>query len=120
MTAAGEFPNGCCAALMSSVWQQVRDLAKIIWVLACVAEPVFAHGGGLNAEGCHNNRKTGEYHCHRGGESSASRQMDRAPPQGNGNANAGAQNRGRPTCYTGPRGGTYTITKSGRKDYKGC
>lgn len=26
-----------------------------------------AHPGGLNAEGCHNNRRTGEYHCHRGG-----------------------------------------------------
>jgi hypothetical protein len=25
-----------------------------------------------------------------------------------------------PTCYTGPRGGTYTITPSGRKNYKGC
>ena len=24
-----------------------------------------AHGGGLNKEGCHNNRKTGDYHCHR-------------------------------------------------------
>lgn len=24
----------------------------------------LAHPGGLNAEGCHNNRKTGEYHCH--------------------------------------------------------
>lgn len=24
-----------------------------------------AHSGGLNAEGCHTNRKTGEYHCHR-------------------------------------------------------
>jgi len=23
-----------------------------------------AHGGGLNKEGCHNNRKTGDYHCH--------------------------------------------------------
>lgn len=31
---------------------------------------VLAHGGGLNAEGCHNNRKTGDYHCHRGGSSS--------------------------------------------------
>lgn len=28
-----------------------------------------AHPGGLNAEGCHNNRKTGDYHCHRGGSS---------------------------------------------------
>jgi hypothetical protein len=24
-----------------------------------------AHGGGLDANGCHTNRKTGEYHCHR-------------------------------------------------------
>lgn len=27
----------------------------------------LAHGGGLNAAGCHNNRKTGGYHCHRSG-----------------------------------------------------
>ena len=26
---------------------------------------VFSHGGGLNSEGCHNNRKTGDYHCHK-------------------------------------------------------
>lgn len=25
----------------------------------------FSHGGGLDASGCHTNRKTGEYHCHR-------------------------------------------------------
>lgn len=25
----------------------------------------MAHPGGLNKEGCHNNRKTGGYHCHR-------------------------------------------------------
>lgn len=24
------------------------------------------------------------------------------------------------TCYIGPRGGTYTITKSGKKNYGGC
>lgn len=29
------------------------------------AQLVLAHGGGLNADGCHNNRKTGDYHCHR-------------------------------------------------------
>lgn len=28
-----------------------------------------AHGGGLNAEGCHNDRKRGGYHCHRSGGS---------------------------------------------------
>ena len=25
----------------------------------------FPHGGRLNSEGCHNDRKTGSYHCHR-------------------------------------------------------
>lgn len=29
------------------------------------SDPVFAHGGRLNSQGCHNNRKTGDYHCHR-------------------------------------------------------
>ena len=25
----------------------------------------FSHGGGLNKQGCHNNRSTGDYHCHK-------------------------------------------------------
>lgn len=25
----------------------------------------YGHGGGLDSKGCHNNRKTGSYHCHR-------------------------------------------------------
>ncbi len=29
------------------------------------ADPVLSHGGGLNAQGCHNDRKNGGYHCHR-------------------------------------------------------
>ncbi|MBY2934473.1 YHYH domain-containing protein [Rhizobium leguminosarum] len=24
----------------------------------------FAHGGGLDKNGCHTNHKTGDYHCH--------------------------------------------------------
>jgi hypothetical protein len=34
--------------------------------------PATAHPGGLNAEGCHHNRKTGGYHCHRGSAASTS------------------------------------------------
>lgn len=26
----------------------------------------WAHGGGLDAYGCHHNRRLGGYHCHRG------------------------------------------------------
>lgn len=39
--------------------------------IAALAIPVkaSAHPGGLNSEGCHNNRKTGDYHCHRRGQS---------------------------------------------------
>lgn len=36
------------------------------------AAPVAAHGGGLNAEGCHNDRKGGTgSHCHRDGSARA-------------------------------------------------
>jgi len=82
----------------------------------------YAHGGGLNAEGCHTNRKTGEYHCHRGGGTPSARSpvaADSRSAQGNAfMPSRPALNR--PTCYTGPRGGTYTITASGRKNYGGC
>ncbi len=72
----------------------------------------FAHGGGLNADGCHNNRKTGDYHCHKSPpppSPSKQEQIDQSTSAGN-----------KPTCYTGPKGGTYTITPSGRKNYQGC
>lgn len=35
--------------------------------------PAAAHGGGLNAEGCHNDRRNGGYHCHRSGSGRAGR-----------------------------------------------
>jgi hypothetical protein len=35
--------------------------------------PAAAHGGGLNAQGCHNERRTGGYHCHRAGSSPRAR-----------------------------------------------
>lgn len=46
----------------------------LMWVLwsAVKTAPASAHPGGLNAEGCHNNRKTGGYHCHRRASSAPS------------------------------------------------
>ncbi|WP_430423733.1 YHYH domain-containing protein [Methylibium petroleiphilum] len=84
-----------------------------------------AHGGGLNAEGCHTNHKTGDYHCHRGPAASAPQQSASAPQRAsqvqrlNAPAPTSTPTTG-PTCYVGPRGGTYTITKSGKKNYGGC
>ncbi len=45
----------------------MRTAFAIAGLLALMsAAPAAAHPGGLNAEGCHTNRKTGDYHCHRG------------------------------------------------------
>jgi endonuclease YncB( thermonuclease family) len=38
---------------------------------------VLPHSGGLNKDGCHNNRKTGEYHCHRSQSASKSKVKQR-------------------------------------------
>lgn len=43
-----------------------RFCLLIASVVILAAEGAHAHGGGLNKDGCHNNRKTGDYHCHRG------------------------------------------------------
>ena len=45
----------CFARLLASA-----GLLLAAWTVA------HAHPGGLNKEGCHNDRKNGGYHCHRG------------------------------------------------------
>ncbi|WP_222937190.1 YHYH domain-containing protein [Pseudoxanthomonas mexicana] len=44
-------------------------------LLACAAV-AYAHPGGLDRHGCHTNRKTGQYHCHRSATPSSA-----APPR---------------------------------------
>jgi hypothetical protein len=51
-------PNRACGGI------QMRFL--FLLAVSLPATIAAAHPGGLNAEGCHNNRKTGGYHCHRG------------------------------------------------------
>lgn len=61
-------------------------------LLVLASGAAAAHGGGLNADGCHNNRKTGDYHCHRKPAASA-RSASLAPAQrarGNAAANRDA------------------------------
>tara|TARA_Y100001968_G_C19391268_1_gene735724 strand:+ start:213 stop:809 length:597 start_codon:yes stop_codon:yes gene_type:complete len=43
------------------------NLLKIFLVFAIFYNPsnLFSHGGGLNSKGCHNNKKIGDYHCHK-------------------------------------------------------
>lgn len=48
--------------------------------LALSVTEVSAHGGGLNAEGCHNDRQRGGYHCHRTPQSDPPVQQRRINP----------------------------------------
>lgn len=37
----------------------------ILLTVLFISTASWSHGGGLNKDGCHNERKTGGYHCHR-------------------------------------------------------
>lgn len=56
--------------------------ASAIVVTVIPALPAMSHGGGLNAQGCHNNRKTGDYHCHRGSSANSTRPKGPVPRPG--------------------------------------
>ncbi|MEO7635929.1 MAG: excalibur calcium-binding domain-containing protein, partial [Sphingomicrobium sp.] len=66
----------------------MRILLGVALVAAVPAwpTPAVAHGGGLNAQGCHNNRRTGDYHCHRGGYARASSRRIASLAGGSGGA----------------------------------
>ncbi|MDG3066066.1 YHYH domain-containing protein [Thauera mechernichensis] len=60
----------------------MRGSLKVLLLLS-VAMPGlgYGHGGGLDAKGCHMNRKTGDYPCHRAGYSPPPPAMNSAPVQ---------------------------------------
>ena len=70
----------------------MRIIMWAAFVAAAVSSPGSggAHGGGLNAQGCHNNRKTGDYHCHRAGAPAPAREALRAAGQAAYYANCAA------------------------------
>lgn len=47
--------------------------------LSAIAGSATAHSGGLNAEGCHNDRRNGGYHCHRAPAAARSNAAQLAP-----------------------------------------
>lgn len=74
---------------------QLKITIRLAAALLIIAPAtVAAHPGGLNAEGCHTNRKTGDRHCHRArrggeGEGSAPRTL-RGPSSGGAYVNCTA------------------------------
>lgn len=119
-------------ASTESARQRSQLLGVFLTVGLLAASQAFAHGGGLNAQGCHNNRKTGDYHCHRAQQAitpmpSHLLAEERSSVYKVQKTSTKPQPRQRltdtttgPTCYTGPRGGTYTLTANGNKNYSGC
>ncbi len=47
------------------IMRTIIAIGAVILASATGASDARAHGGGLDASGCHTNRKTGDYHCHR-------------------------------------------------------
>ena len=44
----------------------VNNITRSLMIIFMLAPGfLWSHGGGLNKDGCHNERKTGGYHCHR-------------------------------------------------------
>ena len=57
---------------------RTKPLTRLLIWLVIVLMPAtcLAHSGRTNKDGCHHNRKTGEYHCH------GNKKKHAAPPQG--------------------------------------
>lgn len=66
----------------------VTVIVLSVAIIASFATTALAHRGGLNAEGCHNDRRKGTYHCHR--SASVPLLQQRAIPNGNAFANCKA------------------------------
>jgi hypothetical protein len=87
--------------------------AAVFWL----ATPASAHPGGLAADGCHNDRKNGGRHCHRGPSAGQSK----SPPSNGGvyypNCTA-ARGAGAAPIYRGQPGYGKHLDRDG--DGKAC
>lgn len=48
----------------------------LLTLVTLLPAPALAHGGGLDDNGGHHDRRTGEYHCHRASCRQAQREQD--------------------------------------------
>lgn len=97
----------------------MHRIAIVSFAILQLTSPAFAHGGGLNAQGCHNNRKTGDYHCHR---SPSGVQAPRLPPVRSGRSSfrncSEARAAGAAPVYRGDPGYRLHLDRDG--DGVGC
>lgn len=102
-----------------------RTLALALFGVLTVAS-LIAHGGGLDANGGHNDRKNGGYHFHRGplaGESYSNKaEALKALQRRQGNGSTSNENRQRNTAKAeSEQGQTVYVTRTGSKYHRaGC
>jgi hypothetical protein len=82
--------------------------------LLFLALPAYPHGGGLDAKGCHHDRKSGGYHCHRA--QATETESPNKPKSGLSEQKPSSPEA--PVTHIGPRGGGYHYSESGRKVYE--
>ena len=74
-------------------------------IYAAVSTYSFGHGGGLDSQGCHHNRKQGGYHCHQGqlaGQSFNSKEEATAAIRGSADSPSTSRSTDRPTTVQPP------------------
>ena len=64
---------------MNTILVKIFPIVALVSLSILPERPAHSHGGGLDSSGCHNNKKTGDRHCHRSG--------DNAPQKGSGLTN---------------------------------
>jgi hypothetical protein len=90
------------------VWTSIGFALSLLYV-----NTTYPHGGGLDANGCHHDRKRGGYHCHRAPQTDAA-----APTKTkSGLIQEKPEAPQAPVTHIGPRGGRYHYSASGRKVY---
>lgn len=72
---------------MENKTYKLINILCVILSFLSLARMSHAHPGGLNSSGCHTNHKTGDYHCHAGGQS--------------GGGASGGGSRGQSSAYDG-------------------
>jgi micrococcal nuclease len=82
--------------------------------LALAPIEALAHGGGLDTNGCHTNKKTGDYHCHGGGSPSSS--PSPSPTRSVYSAPAPAPRRSQPKPVAAAAAGPATLVSVGDGD----
>lgn len=98
-----------------------RNIAFLLIALTVLAGSVLSHGGGLDSLGCHNDRKRGGYHCHRGElagksfSSKAAAQQELSKRRAKTQAKSEQQPRQTSATAEDNEERTVYVTKSGKK-----